>query len=412
VVLQSVQLNGATNHDFEAITRDARGRLYLADTGDNGRTREAYQIYQFSADIPTGASAVTTVRFNFRYEDNRPRDCEAMIAFEGKLYLLTKQETYESYSEVFVLDISEGGGGSRAKFLGRMKIKGRVTDAAYSSARKMLAVLTYHGVALYDFVSLQDLFAEPKHYAFGSFGKCESVCFDHDYLVVTNEEAQMWKQPIDDFLAKTWMGAARPKQKLAYSSATIRLDGRTDDWPAESTEFALTPEREGVTHVTKIVASPLGWHVAISMPYRQRSHHSKPIGDTLFVMVSPDVDRAFPAASTSIFAITLLEGCQKAKVFRMRQPLPWEGRGNWKSQSSPAGLAAIQVADGKLTIEALIDNDNLRQLAGAGDREIRCNVALLSWQGRKPHFWSWAGPLRGRGDEKLQSWGIVSVSGR
>ncbi len=74
VVLQSVQLDGATNRDFEAITRDARGRMYMADIGDNGRTREGYQIYQFSADIPAGASAVTTVRIDFRYEDNRPRN--------------------------------------------------------------------------------------------------------------------------------------------------------------------------------------------------------------------------------------------------------------------------------------------------------------------------------------------------
>ncbi len=95
-----------------------------------------------------------------------------MFAFEGKLYLLTKEETYESQPEIFVLEIPEGGGGSRAKFLGRMKIKGRVTDVAYSSERKMLAVLTYHGVALFDFESPQDLLAEPKHYAFGSFGKC------------------------------------------------------------------------------------------------------------------------------------------------------------------------------------------------------------------------------------------------
>ncbi len=229
---------------------------------------------------------------------------------------------------------------------------------------------------------------------------------------MTNEDAQMWKQPIDDFLAKTWMGAARPKQKLVHSNAPIRLDGRTDDWPAESTEFALTPERAGVTHAAKIVASPLGWYVTIRIPYIAGGSGSKPIGDTLFVMVSPDVDCAFPAASTSIFAITLLEGGQKAKVFRMQQPLPWEGRGNWKSQSSPAGLAAIFVADGMLTVEALIDTEFLRQLVGTGDRKVRCNVALLSWQGRKPHFWSWAGPLRGRGDEKLQSWGIVSVSGR
>ncbi len=408
-VLQAVTLDGASNRDFEAMTRDANGYMYISDTGDNGLAQGSYQIYQISADIPDGVSATKAVQIDFTYEDNKPRNCEAIFSFEGKLVLITKQENYGVAPEVFTMDIPDGGGSSRAKLVGRMKMSGSVTDVAYSQQRKLVAVLTYHGVAFYNFVTPQDLLTKPKHYAYGSFAKCEAICFDNEAVVLTNENQAIWKRPIEEYLGTAWVGVTRPAQKLANLNASIRLDGRTDDWPANVNVFLLKPERAGAALNAKMFGSPQGWHVAITMPYHQGGSGSKPIGDTLFVMASPELNSAFPTADTAVYALTVIEKKQKAKVFRVQQPLPWEGRGDWKSQSSPAGSAAMYIADGKLTIEATIGQAFLPPQISVGIRDIRFNISLLSWQGRKPSFWSWAGPLRGHGDEKLQSWGTVTL---
>jgi len=410
-VLQAVALEGATNRDFEAMTRDTHGHMYISDTGDNGLTRGHYQIYQISADLPAGASSAKTVRIDFKYEDGQSRNCEAIFALDRKLILLTKQETYDRQPEVFVLDIPADGGHAVAKFIGHVDLQGRVTDVAYSPPRKLLAVLTYHGIAFFDFSAPKDLLTKPKHYVYGSFAKCESICFDGDSIVLTNENDELWKRPVEEYLGMRWVGATRPKQKLAKLISSIRLDGHTDDWPAGVTTFDLKPERSGVTFHAKMMASQQGWHVAITIPYTSGGGGSRPIGDTLFVMVSPEIDSAFPAADTSVYALTVIDKKKKAKVFRVKQPLPWDGRGDWKTQSSPAGSAAIHIADGKLTIEATIGQAYLHRLVSRGNRDIRFNMSLLSWQGKKPSFWSWAGPLRGHGDEKLQSWGTVSVAG-
>ncbi len=411
-VLQSVALDGANNRDFEAMTQDASGHIYIADTGDNGLSQGTYQIYQLPASIPDGVSSAQATRIDFKYEDHKPRNCEAMFAHSGKLYLITKQELYDRKAEFFELPIPRNGGTSQAKRLGRMDLPGRVTDVAYSPQQKLVAVLTYHGVAFYDFASPQDLLTKPKHYTYGSFGKCEAICFDGDSLVITNENQELWKRPVEEFLGTTWIGMARPQQKLANLTATITLDGRTDDWPADATAFSLKPERSGVSLHAKMFASPQGWHVAVTIPYRQGKKSSRPIGDTLFVTVSPDLDSAFPTVGTSVYAITVIDKKQKAKVFRMQQPLPWDGGGDWKSQSSPAGSAAVRMENGKLTIEATIGQAYLHPLIRQSNYDVRFNMSLLGWKGKKVNFWSWAGPLRGHGDEKLQSWGTISLAGQ
>jgi hypothetical protein len=87
-----VRVNGASNDDWESLTSapcDGTACLFIADIGDNLRTRREVSVYRIREPAPNQASA-DAERFDFRFPD-MPHDAEAIFVLPGeRLYLLTK----------------------------------------------------------------------------------------------------------------------------------------------------------------------------------------------------------------------------------------------------------------------------------------------------------------------------------
>jgi hypothetical protein len=150
---------GAENWDWEAIAIGPCGPrdcLYIADTGDNGRTRPSVRIYR----VTEPSVAATRSRppraevLEVRYP-NGPRDVEAaFVGTDGAVYLVAKgrgrsprayripAQAWESDQTVVAEDagrlpISTGGLGNQ------------VTDAALSPSGDLVAVRTYLAIYLF-----------------------------------------------------------------------------------------------------------------------------------------------------------------------------------------------------------------------------------------------------------------------
>ncbi len=150
---------GAENWDWEAIAIGPCGPrdcLYIADTGDNGRTRPSVRIYRV-AEPSVAATRSRSPRaevLEVRYP-NGPRDVEAaFVGTDGAVYLIAKgrgrsprayripAEAWESDRRVVAEDagrlpISTGGLGNQ------------VTDAALSPSGDLVAVRTYLAIYLF-----------------------------------------------------------------------------------------------------------------------------------------------------------------------------------------------------------------------------------------------------------------------
>jgi hypothetical protein len=96
-----ITLSGVTVNDCEdmAVAYDAECKptVYMADTGDNGKSRTEVCIYAFEEPLiaPDGSSAPLSVmpkKLRFKYPDG-PRDCETLMAdFKGRaLYVVSKE---------------------------------------------------------------------------------------------------------------------------------------------------------------------------------------------------------------------------------------------------------------------------------------------------------------------------------
>jgi hypothetical protein len=83
-LLHTVALPGAVNRDWEDLTIDPVGRLYIGDFGDNRRSRNDLAIYRYHPH--TGALD----SFRFSYPQDRHYDVEAFFWHRDSLHLFTK----------------------------------------------------------------------------------------------------------------------------------------------------------------------------------------------------------------------------------------------------------------------------------------------------------------------------------
>ena len=163
---RSVELKGATNVDWEAITGDATGRMIVCDVGNNVSLRKELALYLFAEPKP-GAAAITDFRkIAFAWPDQKSfpdpelsHDCEAAFMVGGRLYLLTKHRR-DTLTDLWRVDLPAPGAAEKAVpvKVGRLDAKGMVTDAAVSPDGKRLAVLTYTFLWVFDLPSSGEAF--------------------------------------------------------------------------------------------------------------------------------------------------------------------------------------------------------------------------------------------------------------
>ncbi len=198
-ILQSVSIQGE-NIDWEAMTTDYAGRLFIADTGDNNRLRSTYQIYQFNEPNPE-VLQINPTMFQFEYQNRKSNDCEAVFYMNEKLYLITKAKESDN-TTLYSLILDETKGRLTANPMGTFLVSMEnpllniITDASYSPGMNQLAVLTYAGIMFYTLPDSSSLLTPPVHYHPAIFGQSEAICYDGESLMVTNEFGHLWKQKV------------------------------------------------------------------------------------------------------------------------------------------------------------------------------------------------------------------------
>ena len=216
--LRAVHLHGARNRDWEDIAADSDGMLYVADVGDNARSRKTLTIYCLPEPDPKGkgAAAVKFAR-SFRYPAGHgPFDCEAMFVRRGWAYLVTKESGRAGLYRVALA--GKPGETGEAEFLGTLSGAAWVTAADISPDGRRIAVLTYLSVIVYELPAPPEkVFAPPasgpasrpavtgRSVAVGRrlrlvrLGQCEAICWQPAKagggLLITNEGRYVYRMP-------------------------------------------------------------------------------------------------------------------------------------------------------------------------------------------------------------------------
>lgn len=142
--------------DWESLARDADGRFYVADTGNNAGKRLSQSIYRFDPTV----NSVDTITFNYPGQTGGGRletgnyDCEAIIHTGSELHLFTKalpgrRKAYWAYH----FKLPDTAGNYEAELVDSLYLPRRViTGAALDTATGELFLIAYNYQRLLGFL--------------------------------------------------------------------------------------------------------------------------------------------------------------------------------------------------------------------------------------------------------------------
>lgn len=218
-LLARYRVRGAQNVDWEDITHDDEGYLWLADTGNNNGDRRDLSLYRVREPDPRAGDDTGQVeverRVRFHYADQREFgvddhnwDSESLLWFDGRPWLLTKHRgdrwtvlyrfptLADLEGEVVPERISSLDLG--AQIVGTpSRWPGRATGADVAEDGRHLALLTYDNALVFAIAPGDDdlLANQVNHIDFDPkvLRQVEALAWDGDELVICNEERAVFR---------------------------------------------------------------------------------------------------------------------------------------------------------------------------------------------------------------------------
>lgn len=205
-----VKVLGAENKDWEDICADDKGNLIIGDIGDNYSVRRDLCVYVVPEPDPYSQGNVEiSTKIDIFYPDrpqwgiwNRDFDSEAIFYTRGAIFLLTKHRS-NNLTKLYKLETLNTTKSNPLKLVCQYPINGHVTAADASPDGSSLAVLTYNRLWLFEFQGpSMDLNNCRAYSVLIDAGQCEGVTYDGNYLVITNENRDIYKASIESIKAR------------------------------------------------------------------------------------------------------------------------------------------------------------------------------------------------------------------
>ncbi|MEI7865417.1 MAG: hypothetical protein WCI38_08600 [Chthoniobacterales bacterium] len=199
-----VKIEGTKNYDWEDIALDGKGNLIIADVGNNLGQRGQIMLH-FVPEPKPGSIAIRPTRtLQVYYEDQKEitsdYDCEAVFYIDDRIFFLTKHHN-NRFTMLYRLDGESTRRSNPLRRVGSFDIGGMVTAADASPDGKLVAVLTYTAVWIFDYDARAGTIFGRSARRLPIFAwQAEALAFDgNNSLVLANESGQMFRVAVSDF---------------------------------------------------------------------------------------------------------------------------------------------------------------------------------------------------------------------
>ncbi len=191
-IIHEVNLDKSVkNTDWEALTSDENGNLYIGDFGNNNEKRKSYQIYEVSAKDLNSKNTVSAKKISFKLpKKQKALDFEAFFLMNNAFYIFSKEKLKTRVWKVPNL-IGTQTAIPVTTFLFNEN-GNKITDAAINQKQNTIALLNHDSVwILKDFVGDAIFEGTILQLPFAHESQKEGLCFsDDDILYITDERVK------------------------------------------------------------------------------------------------------------------------------------------------------------------------------------------------------------------------------
>jgi len=192
-ILDTLEISDGMNRDWEELGQDNNGHLFIGDLGNNLNKRRDLKVYKL--DLPTGVIQVLDVTYQDQTHFPPERtemnfDCEAYFWMGGNIHLFSKNRGLKSVRHY---ELPDQPGSYSLKPKDELILKGKVTAADISPDGKLMALLSYGKVWLFNIQDVDNLWANPYKCVKVNRGQTEGVVFiNNTDLIISNETGKLF----------------------------------------------------------------------------------------------------------------------------------------------------------------------------------------------------------------------------
>ncbi|WP_298237768.1 hypothetical protein [uncultured Algibacter sp.] len=187
-IVKDVDISNSSNIDWEDLTSDKQGNLYIGDFGNNSKNRDDFTIYKVS-DLK--ANKTNAERINFVLPKGvKPKDFESFFLYKDFFYLFSKEN-----KSSMVFKVPNEIGLHKATLLKKFNLEGknhRITSAAISDNGKTIVLLNHN--KLWEITGFKDdnfFKGNIQELKFDHNSQKEGICFkDAKTVYITDEKTK------------------------------------------------------------------------------------------------------------------------------------------------------------------------------------------------------------------------------
>jgi hypothetical protein len=198
----------ATNVDWEELTLDQDGNVFIGDFGNNFNWRKDLCIYKIKAsDLGKKTAVAEKIEFHYSNQNSFPPnprkwnfDMEAMVHVKGKLYLFSKNRCRPFTGYTYVYELEDQAGSHTADLIDSLLLGDSwreefwISGASYSASEKKLMLLSYHAGFLFEnWEGGKISKSEMKFYRTANLRQREAIVFDGSRYLISEEGAVQYR---------------------------------------------------------------------------------------------------------------------------------------------------------------------------------------------------------------------------
>jgi hypothetical protein len=202
-ITKSIVIENAENIDWEDITKDKDGNLYIGDFGNNDNDRQDLSIHKINKNDLSKTTVATIQKTTFSYNEqkdfpakknNKLFDVESFFEFDNYFYLITKNRNKKFDGRTLVYKIANANGTQTADLIRKINTgtsfeNGAITSAAISDDQTKVVLLTHSKIILFEDFGMKPFFEGTRSdIELNHISQKESICFKNNNTVLVADE--------------------------------------------------------------------------------------------------------------------------------------------------------------------------------------------------------------------------------